>query len=105
MQAHLLGVRRKRIAHDIEITSYDTLLSKAIRAISIDHPREMWRVNELTNIRFLLLYFSTLEVMTNKVKKKKKKMLSMYLSSEGTHKVGDVELLIVQPPRVEHILE
>ena len=86
------------IAHDIRITSYGTLLSKAIRAISIDHPRKMWRVNELTNIRFLLLYFSTLEVMTNKVKEKKKKMLSIYLSSEGMHEAGDVELLIVQPP-------
>ena len=58
----------------------------------------MWRVNELTNIRFLLLYFSTLEVMINKVKEKRKKMLSIYLSSEGTHEAGGIELLIVQPP-------
>ena len=83
-RSHRSGVGRKRIAYDIRIIGHNMLLSKAIRAISIDHPREMWRVNELTNIRFLLLYFSTLEVMINKVKEKKKKMLSIYLSSEGT---------------------
>ena len=31
------------------------LLSKAIRAVSIDRPKEMWKVNGLTSSRSLLL--------------------------------------------------
>ena len=46
------------IARDIRITGHSTLSSKAIRAISIDHPKEMWRVNELIGNRLLLLQFS-----------------------------------------------
>ena len=68
-----MGVGRKRINHEIGIMGHDTLLSKAIRAISIDCPREMWKVNELAGSRFFLLQFSTLEVMTNKVKEKKRR--------------------------------
>ena len=60
-----MGVGRKRINHEIGIMGHDTLLSKAIRAISIDRPREMWMVNKLTGSMYLLLQFSTLEVMTN----------------------------------------
>ena len=48
------------IAHDIRITGHGTLSSKAIRAISIDRPREMWKVNELIGNRLLLLQFSTI---------------------------------------------
>jgi len=43
------------ITYDIRITGHGMLPSKAIRAISIDRPREMWRVNELTGSRLLLL--------------------------------------------------
>ena len=49
------------------------LLSKAIWAISIDYPREVWRINGLINSRSPLLQFRTLEVMTNKERKKNKK--------------------------------
>ena len=54
-----------------------TLLSKAIRVISIDCPRKMWRINGLTSNRSPLLQFLTLEVMTNKKKKEEKKRLSI----------------------------
>ena len=87
------------IAHDIGITRHGTLPSKAIRTISTDRPREMWRVNELTSNRFLLLQFSTLGVMINKVKemKRRRRRLSIYPNNEGRHETSDVELLIVQP--------
>ena len=41
------------IARDIRITRHDTLSSKAIKAISIDRPREMWKVNELIGNKLL----------------------------------------------------
>ena len=53
------GVRRKMIAHDLRITEHGTLLSKAIRVVSIDRPRKMWKADELTGSRLLLLQFST----------------------------------------------
>ena len=68
-----LNAERERIAHDIRITRHSTLPSKAIRAISMDRPREMWRINGFTSNRFLLLQFSTLEVMTNKEKEKRRR--------------------------------
>ena len=40
--------------------------------------------------------FPPLEAMTNKIKQKKKKILSIYLSSKGRHEEGDVEFFIVQ---------
>ena len=42
--------------------------------------------------------FPPLEAMTNKIKQKekKKKILSIYLSSKGRHEAGDVEFFIVQ---------
>ena len=46
------------IARDIRITMHGTLSSKAIMAISINCPREMWKVNELIGNRLLLLQFS-----------------------------------------------
>ena len=51
---------------------HDTLSSKAIWAISIDRPKVEWRINWLTGSRFPLLQFLTLEVMTNKERKKKR---------------------------------
>ena len=53
---------------------HDTLLSKFIRAISIDCPREMWRVNGLTGSKLLLLQMSILEVMTNNEKEKRRRI-------------------------------
>ena len=85
---------------------HDTLPSKVIRAVSIDRPRKMWRINWLIVSRLLLLQFPPLEGMTNKVKEKekKKKRLSIYLSSNGRHEVSDAKFLIVQaikePPSV-----
>ena len=98
-RTHRSSVGRERITHAIRITGHNTLSSKAIRALSIDCPREMWRVNGLTGSRSPLLQFPTLEVMTKKKKKKKRKKrerLSIYLNSKGMHKVSDFELLIVQ---------
>ena len=45
----------KKVAYNIGIMGHDTLPSKTIRAVSIDRPREMWKVNELTCSRLLLL--------------------------------------------------
>ena len=61
-RTHRSSVGRERIAHTIRITGHNTLSSKAIRALSIDCPREMWRVNGLTGSRSPLLQFPTLEV-------------------------------------------
>ena len=72
-RTHRSGVGRKRIAHDIRITGHNTLPSKAIKAISIDHPREMWRVNQLTGNNSFYYSFPPLEIMTNKVKEKEEK--------------------------------
>ena len=93
------SVGRERIAHDIGIMGHGTLPSKAIKTISIDNPRERWRVNGLTGSRSSLLQFPTLEVMTNKEegKKEKKKRLSIYLNNKGRQEASVVELLIVQP--------
>ena len=98
-RTHRSSVGRERITHAIRIIGHNMLSSKAIRALSIDCPREMWRVNGLTGSRSPLLQFPTLEVMTKKKEKKKKKKrerLSIYLNSKGMHKVSDFELLIVQ---------
>ena len=59
----------------------------------------MWRINGLIGSRSPLLQFLTLGVMTNKVKKRKKKYKSwsIYLNSKRRHEGSDVELLIVQP--------
>ena len=59
-KTYCLGVWRKRVAHNIGIIGHNTLPSKIIRAISINCSREMWRVNELTGSRLLLLQFSTI---------------------------------------------
>ena len=44
-RTHCLGVSRKRVAHNIKIMRHGVLPRKAIRAVSIDHSREMWMVN------------------------------------------------------------
>ena len=90
------------IAHDIRVTRHDTFPSKAIHAISIDCPRDMWRINGLTGSRSPLLQFPTLGAMTKKKererekkkkkkKKKKNKSLSIYLNSKRKHEASDVE--------------
>ena len=66
-----MSVGREKIVHGIRIMGHGTLLSKAIRAITINLPREIWRINRLISSRSPLLQFSTLEVMTNKEKEKK----------------------------------
>ena len=65
-RTHRLNVEKERIAHDIKVVGHDMLPSKAIRAISIDRPRDMWRTNGLTSNRSPLLQFPTLGVMTKK---------------------------------------
>ena len=105
-RTHYLAVRTKKVTHDIGITGHDMLPSKAITTINIDCPRELWKVTELTNNRFLLLRFSTIRSHNKqcKGKREKKKRLSIYLSSKGRYEAGDVELLIVHslknPPNV-----
>ena len=54
-RTHHLSVGREMIAHDIRITRHNALLSKAIQAICIDRLRKVWKVNELTGNRLLLL--------------------------------------------------
>ena len=49
------------VAHDIGIMGHGALPSKAIRAISIDYPRKMWRVNGLVGSRLIVLQFSTIK--------------------------------------------
>ena len=61
---------RKRIAYDIWITGHNALLSKAIKAIGINHPRKVWRVNELTDSRLILLKFSTIRSHDKQGKRK-----------------------------------
>ena len=72
-RTHHSSVGKERIAHDIRITGHSMLPIKAIQAISIDHPREVWRINGLTGSRFLLLQFPTLEVIKKKIRKKIKR--------------------------------
>ena len=97
-RTHHPGVWRKRVAHNIGITRHDMLSSKAIRAVSVDCPKQMWRINWLTGNKLILLHFSTIRShdKQGKGKGKKKKRLSIYLSSKGRHKAGDAEFLIVQ---------
>ena len=78
-RTHCSSVGRERIAHAIRITRHNTLSSKAIKALSIDCPREMQRANGLTGSRSPLLQFPTLEVMTKKEKKKKKREIEHIL--------------------------
>ena len=105
-RTHRLSVRRKMIAHDIGIMGHDVLPSDAIKTVSLNRPREMWRFNELTGISLFLLRFSTIRIHDKQGtgKEEKKKRLSIYLSSNGRHEAGDVEFLIVQslnkPPDV-----
>ena len=61
-RTHRPSVRRKRITHYIRITGHSTLPSKAIRTISIDRPRGMWRINGFTSNKLLLLQFSTVRI-------------------------------------------
>ena len=95
-RTHRPSVGREKIAHDIKIMGHNTLSSKAIRVIVIDHPRKVWRVNKLTGSRLLLLQFSTIR-SHDKHKEEKKKRVSTYPSSKGRHEAGDVKLLIVHP--------
>jgi len=50
-RTHRLSDGWERITHDIRVARHDTLLSKAIRAISIDRLRDMRRINGLTGSR------------------------------------------------------
>ena len=40
-RTHCSSVGRQRIDHDIRVAGHNMLLRKAIRAISVDHPRDM----------------------------------------------------------------
>ena len=40
-RTHYLSVGMQRIDHDIRVVGHNMLLRKAIRAISVDHPRDM----------------------------------------------------------------
>ena len=73
-RTHCSSVGREGTAHDIRITRHDALSSKAIRAISIDCPRDVWRINGLTNSRSPLLQFPVSVVMTSKEKERRKRV-------------------------------
>ena len=62
------SLRRERITHDVRVIGHDTLLSKAIQAISIDYPRDMWWINGLTSSRSPPITISHIRVITNKAK-------------------------------------
>ena len=72
-RTHCSSVGRERIAHAIRITGHNTLSSKAIKALSIDCPREMRRANGLTGSRSPLLQFPTLKAMTNRERERKRR--------------------------------
>ena len=40
-----MGVWRKMVAYNIGIMRHDALPSKVIKAVSIDRPKEIWRIN------------------------------------------------------------
>ena len=94
-----MSVGRERITHKIRVLGHDTLPSKAIQAISINLPRNMWRINGLIGSKSSLLKFLTFGVMTHKEKKREKKYksLGIHLNSKKRYEASDVELLIVQP--------
>ena len=71
-RTHRPGVWRKRVAYNIGIMGHDTLPSKTIRAVSIDRPREMWRINWLISNKPLLLEFSTIRSHDKQGKRKGK---------------------------------
>ena len=54
-KTHRSSVRKEMIAHDIRIMGHGTLSSKAVKSISINRPKEIWRVNGLTDNRLFLL--------------------------------------------------
>jgi len=68
-----LSVGRERITHKIRVLGHDTLPSKAIQAISINLPRNMWRINGLIGSMSPLLKFLTFGVMTNKEKERERR--------------------------------
>ena len=68
-KTYRLSVGRERIAHDIRVTGHDTFSSKAIRAIGIDHPRDMLMINGLTGSKSPLLQFPILGAMIKKGEK------------------------------------
>ena len=72
-RTHCSSVGRERIAHAIRITGHNTLWSKAIKALSIDCPREMRRANGLTGSRSPLLQFPTLGAMTKKKERERER--------------------------------
>ena len=72
-RTHCMNVERERIAHNIKVTRHDALMSKAIRDIGIDHPREMWSINGLTSSKSPLLQFLTLVVTTNQERKERRR--------------------------------
>ena len=61
------------IAHDIRVTGHNTFPSKAIHAISIDYPRDMWRINGLIGSRSPLLQSPTLGAMTKKKERERER--------------------------------
>ena len=62
---------QKRITHDICITRHGMLPSKTIRAISIDRPRQMRRIDRNTRNRGILVQVIQLNVTMYKNKKEK----------------------------------
>ena len=73
-RTHCSSVGRERIAHDIRVVGHDTLPSKAIRAIGIDRPKDMWRINGLTDSRSPLSQFPALVVMTNQGRRERRRI-------------------------------
>jgi len=54
-RTHRLCAVRKRIAHDIYVARHGIIPSEALNAISIDHPRQMTKVNRNDRSRGILV--------------------------------------------------
>ena len=69
---------QKRIAHDIYVAGHRTLPNKAVKAISIDCPRKMRRVNRNARSSGILVQRISVKYdNVQKCKKKKKKCKKM----------------------------
>ena len=107
-RTHRLCAIQKRIAHDIYVARHRTLPNKAIKAISIDYPRKMRRVNRNARSSGILVqrisvkYHNVQKCKNAKMQKKKNVVMEkmgrkeQYLYSKGGHEVSAVELIIVQ---------
>ena len=66
------------MAHDIRVMGHGMLSSKAIQAISIDYPRNMRRINGLTDSRIPLITISHIRSHDKQIKKEREEEQEIY---------------------------